>query len=463
MVNKNFTTYPDRMSSTGDNEDFTTPNKINNFNIVKHGDKGGLMYSFSTNEGVFCGNVVPTINKLLDESAQGSCPTITISSNIARRVEDVNIANNVDGTNFHLITKKVREPISSDSNSNSSSSSSSSSSSRDVSFVTDSEGKTLYFYNDVVAASASRQEGASKARREPLISTVIQRDSVIKNALWERTGPDSRTVIIVNQDKVIAYYDRIQEVSTEKTKIEAIQTYDNPLGLCVTGVKPETKSLFIITLGLNKGQIQVIEKVNDNSDQKYQTKSIKMINAHKSDIKNIAVSDNLNWLATSSENSTLIRVYDISGSEAFFKCELRRGSTTAEIHSISFSKGNKALACTSSNGTVHVFDLNENTAETKNVGSFFRPLHSVMSYVIDANYLDSKWSYAAHQNLTSNGCKMICKFDKHLNVLHVFTFDGGYYCVYGEEYNHITSKYSIPINYKEYSRHSAMRTDIPCQ
>lgn len=60
-------------------------------------------------------------------------------------------------------------------------------------------------------------------------------------------------------------------------------------------------------------------------------------------------------IATASTHGTLIRIFD-SKSGALIR-EVRRGSFSAKIYSISFAPGNQFIAVYSSTGTIHIFDL----------------------------------------------------------------------------------------------------------
>ncbi|KAK0878325.1 Phosphatidylinositol 3,5-bisphosphate-binding protein [Friedmanniomyces endolithicus] len=83
--------------------------------------------------------------------------------------------------------------------------------------------------------------------------------------------------------------------------------------------------------------------------------SKRVLRAHNSSLRCLAVSDDGALLATASEQGTLIRVYSLSNLDQV--AEFRRGSDHAIIFSLAFSPGNRWLACTSDKGTLHIFDL----------------------------------------------------------------------------------------------------------
>ncbi|KAK0302314.1 Phosphatidylinositol 3,5-bisphosphate-binding protein [Friedmanniomyces endolithicus] len=83
--------------------------------------------------------------------------------------------------------------------------------------------------------------------------------------------------------------------------------------------------------------------------------SKRVLRAHNTSLRCLAISDDGTLLATASEQGTLIRVYSISNVDQI--AEFRRGSDHAIIFSLAFSPGNRWLACTSDKGTLHIFDL----------------------------------------------------------------------------------------------------------
>lgn len=75
------------------------------------------------------------------------------------------------------------------------------------------------------------------------------------------------------------------------------------------------------------------------------------------------MNDDSTLIATASEKGTLINVYDLPSAQKLHT--LRRGSTPATIHSLSFAPVSvrpPLLAASGSHGTVHVFKL-ENSSK----------------------------------------------------------------------------------------------------
>jgi hypothetical protein len=98
------------------------------------------------------------------------------------------------------------------------------------------------------------------------------------------------------------------------------------------------------------GQVQLVTlKPEIDSSTK------RVLRAHKTDLRCMALSPDGTLLATASIQGTLVRVYQCSTLDQIL--EFRRGMEMAVIYSIAFSPENRWLACTSDKGTLHVFDL----------------------------------------------------------------------------------------------------------
>lgn len=90
------------------------------------------------------------------------------------------------------------------------------------------------------------------------------------------------------------------------------------------------------------------------------------IHAHRSPLAAIALSSNGMYIATASEQGTIVRVHLIS--DAAKSYSFRRGSYPSTIYSLSFGPSNDVpdiLLATSSSGSVHVFFLGFDPSERK--------------------------------------------------------------------------------------------------
>lgn len=260
--------------------------------------------------------------------------------------------------------------------------------------------------------------------------------------------PIEGSLATVLQNKCIIVCEQFEteyKKALEKNNRFDIDTYDNKNGLCV--IKRREGNFFIMTLGKNKGEIYIVER-NSNIDLEYRIEYEKSIKAHDGNIAEIAINDNFTLIATASEDGTLIKVFDISG-EPVQKFEFRRGSSRATIHSLSFNNTSTCLACSSSNGTVHIFDLNENSS--KNIVSNLNTLGYYVPYMFGSRWMQSVWSFQNYHNLSMS--KIICKFDENYNLIHVITYDGKYYYIYGDNFENISDPIDIIFDYSKYANY----------
>jgi WD repeat-containing protein 45 len=83
--------------------------------------------------------------------------------------------------------------------------------------------------------------------------------------------------------------------------------------------------------------------------------SKRVLRAHNTALRCMALSPSGNLLATASEQGTLIRVFNTKTLDQV--AEFRRGVERAVIFGLAFSNGERWLASTSDKGTIHIFDL----------------------------------------------------------------------------------------------------------
>lgn len=223
----------------------------------------------------------------------------------------------------------------------------------------------------------------------------------IKNAFLTK----SRIVVIL--DKKVRIFDYNGGLMDEKI------TYynDNGIGMISTD---ESKSVVVALLGTKKGGVAIWKPdVNDYID----------LDAHSNNIEALAISHDGSFVATASEVGTLIRIYNTDRGKMEY--EFRRGTSTAKIYSLCFSYDLSILACYSSNGTIHFFDLSKNKIENKNTLSMFAGFKDYLP-----SYFNSQWSFK-QINLGQN-VNGIIGFDDE-NNLHVCTYDGNYHKISGRD------------------------------
>jgi WD40 repeat protein len=235
--------------------------------------------------------------------------------------------------------------------------------------------------------------------------SFILYDQLTETAALEIDMKESiKNILITKTNIVVVLEKKISVFNWDGVVIDTKLTYYNPNGLCVINSALNT----VITLGIKKGEIAVWEYTSDN---------YKTIEAHQTNIEAIAISYDGLSVATSSETGTLVRVYDTKSK--LLKGEFRRGTSGSTIYDLAFNYAGNVLACCSNHGTVHLYDLNNNSESRKNKKSFFTGYGSYLS-----TYFNSEWGFK--QIPLQNTSKAICSFDEN-NNLHIVTYDGSYY------------------------------------
>lgn len=253
--------------------------------------------------------------------------------------------------------------------------------------------------------------------------TVVIWDECKKKIVTELDMRETVKNICVANDRIVVVLEKMIYIFNFKGMLlNTKQTYSNPDGLCV--INHDKDNFVVATLGLKKGEIMIWEPLADKQ---------RLIQAHNSNIEHLSINNNGSMIATASETGTLLRVF--VGNE--LKYEFRRGTYSSRIYDLQFSKDNKILACCSSSGTVHLFDLYDNIDKSKNTQSY---LSGIKNYL--PSYFSSQWGFA--QISLPNSSKSICIFDDD-NILHIATYDLHYYRIIGPEYSIVTET-TIPLN-----------------
>jgi WD40 repeat protein len=160
--------------------------------------------------------------------------------------------------------------------------------------------------------------------------------------------------------------------------------------------------LIYITISIT-GHVLCVDLANNE-------KSPLEIPAHTGKIQCLALNLQGTRLATASEKGTLLRIFDTSTGQKVG--EMRRGSNQARIYCINFNQNSTAIVVSSSSGTIHVFNLEEQARE-KNISQIL------------PKYFSSHWSFAKFS--IPNGPSSICAFGSDNNSIIVISADGNYY------------------------------------
>uniref|UniRef100_A0ACD5WIS0 Uncharacterized protein n=1 Tax=Avena sativa TaxID=4498 RepID=A0ACD5WIS0_AVESA len=202
--------------------------------------------------------------------------------------------------------------------------------------------------------------------------------------------------------------------------VHHIETAPNPKGLCAVSQQPG--SIVLVCPGAQKGQIRV---------EHYGARKTKFINAHSSRVACFALSQDGRLIATASTKGTLVRIFNAA--EGNLLQEVRRGADRAEIYSLAFSNNLQYLAVSSDKGTIHVFNLKINVGLTTNDKPLPAPDPDVphmspsFSFIkgVLPKYFHSEWSVA--QFRLHEGEQYIVAFGHEKNTVAVVGMDGSFY------------------------------------
>jgi len=162
-----------------------------------------------------------------------------------------------------------------------------------------------------------------------------------------------------------------------------ISTYSNPLALFNYTLKLENQNQEVkyITLGTQPGTIY-ISSITVNDIHKPSSNDI-MLKVHKSNISQVCLSLDGFLFATASNNGTHIKVFDVilGSNNTTLKYKLRRGYTSGDILSLSFSKDTSILLC-NTDYSIHVFRLNDKDIAQSN--------HITFEYEY-ISFMNSQW------------------------------------------------------------------------
>jgi WD repeat-containing protein 45 len=130
------------------------------------------------------------------------------------------------------------------------------------------------------------------------------------------------------------------------SRLNAIETADNPAGLCALSTDPGHRVL--ACPAMQRGKVRV---------ELYDTRQTIFISAHESDIACLQLNNTGSRLATASSKGTLVRIFDTT-TGALLQ-EVRRGTDHTTIYCLAFNEGSTMLALTSEKGTCHIFKLTD--------------------------------------------------------------------------------------------------------
>lgn len=238
---------------------------------------------------------------------------------------------------------------------------------------------------------------------------VITEIIVIYDVLNVKLKRTKIFIVSENQINVFAF-------SNNYLKIDTINTYQNKTG--IIGISSESNSN-IICYSSALGEITI----KDYDKKKGDTfEIINVIKAHQSEIVAMAMNNDGSLIASASQQGTIIRIYQTK--DGALIQELRRGTKLSEIFSLVFNFNSKYIACSSSQGTIHIFCINNEQNEVQNQKSVLGSIVSFFGFKND--YLNSEWSFAQYHLYLKE--RSVVSFNNlNTNNIIVLTLDGQYY------------------------------------
>lgn len=145
------------------------------------------------------------------------------------------------------------------------------------------------------------------------------------------------------------------EVYVHSTKglgvLTTLYTATSPHSVCAIGdVSQDTVA--VACLGARSDSVHV-ECTNTEDG----TSSSQGFCAHKTAVAALQISPDARYVASASEKTTYVRVFETSSGKGSLVREFVRGSTISEITSLCFSPDDTLLLASSASGTAHIFEL----------------------------------------------------------------------------------------------------------
>jgi WD40 repeat protein len=211
----------------------------------------------------------------------------------------------------------------------------------------------------------------------------------------------TKNYIIVTTDKKLYIYEFYSLLL-----VKSIDTIYNPKGCMASSIDIDGNIYFP---SFTTGCTSVI---NIHSEE------IREISAHTNTIDNIVLTKDANYLVTTSERGTIIRIFNTKTLEMVN--EFRRGTDPCKIVDIAISYNNSILLVASEKGTIHLFntEIDQHCNISNNTFSL-----GLLSYALP-KYFQSKWSFCQFY-LKSTYSKSV--FDSETYKIYTIGDDGQYY------------------------------------
>lgn len=212
----------------------------------------------------------------------------------------------------------------------------------------------MLFCTSLMAFVGAGEHPALTPRKMTLKNTTSQK------TIKDMTFPTAVLAVKMNRRRLVVVLERktyVYELDT-LARLRVLDTPANPKGACTmsSGTDP---CYLALPSSATVGVVRIYDVMVDGGNVLCE------ITAHKSPLAVLSINHNSTLLASASQKGTLIQVYSLPQAQCVFT--LRRGSTPATIHCLTFSPPEvepPLLAATSSHGTIHIFKLESSDRST---------------------------------------------------------------------------------------------------
>ncbi|WKY02180.1 hypothetical protein Q1695_015862 [Nippostrongylus brasiliensis] len=196
-------------------------------------------------------------------------------------------------------------------------------------------------------------------------NTVMVWDDKLQELVLEVTvagGPILN--VFLSYSKLIVFQDRRIHVFQFPSPCKLIRTVEiryNPTGLAAIGCDFNGTSQLLAYPGFKVGSVQLVSLSNMSECASLSPRGI---DAHRTEVTQLALNNQTTLLATGSTQGTVIRIFDANAPSSRLLMEFRRGADPCNLHCLQFSACSSFLAVSSDKGTIHIFAVRDSD-ETK--------------------------------------------------------------------------------------------------
>ncbi|KAK6745125.1 hypothetical protein RB195_011687 [Necator americanus] len=165
--------------------------------------------------------------------------------------------------------------------------------------------------------------------------------------------------VLLSYSKLIVLQEKRIHVFQFPSPCKLIRTEEircNPAGLAAIGCDFNGTSQMLAYPGFKVGSVQL---VNLNNMSECASLSPRGIDAHLTEVTQLALNNQATLLATGSTKGTVIRIFDTNSPTTRCLMEFRRGADPCTLHCLQFSPCSSFLAVSSDKGTIHIFTLRD--------------------------------------------------------------------------------------------------------